>query len=513
MSPNCVEWLYSDLAIQTVGAVPVPIYPSSSAEVTGQIAEDSGAVLAVAADAPMAEMLALRGNLKKVVRIDGELQDWITGEPSPALMGRIEERAHNLSPEDLATIVYTSGTTGEPKGVMLTQRAITDMVDSSLEAFPVGADDIVLSFLPYAHIFERVSGTYLGIRCGATGYISRGMDSLLQDLGEVRPSLMCAVPRMFEKMHAAVMAQVDRAAPRRQALFHWALRRGSRGGPLRTIAERLVLKPLRAHLTGGRVRFFVSGGAPLAEPIEEFFWAAGIPVLQGWGMTETSSGGTANTLEQHRVGSVGRPLPGVEIRIAADGEVLIKSPGNMKGYYRNAKATREILDRDGWLHTGDLGELDPDGFLRIIDRKKDLIKTAGGKYVAPQPLEARLQEDPLIERAVVIGDRRPYVTALIVPDWEAVKGRLGVSGQPGELIHDDRVMDAIQKRVDEVNAGLGSWETVKCFSLLAQDFSEERGEMTPSLKVRRRVVQDSYQEQVEEMYSRRGGPELRASTV
>ena len=506
MSANCVEWLYADLAIQTVGAIPVPVYPSTTAEVAEQIAKNSRAVLAIVADAKMAAKLDGKGTLKQVVRIDGELRRWIAKEPSPELMRKIEARARKVAPEDLATIVYTSGTTGQPKGVMLTHQAITDMVDSSLEAFPVGEDDVALSFLPYAHIFERVSGTYVGVRSGATGYLARGMDNLMADLKEVRPTLMCAVPRVFEKMHAAVMAQVDHAAPHRRALFHWALRQGSRGGPLKRVADRLVLKPLRDHLTGGRLRYFVSGGAPLAEHVEEFFWSVGIPVLQGWGMTETSSGGTANTLTKHRVGTVGRALPGVELKIAEDGEVLIKSPGNMTGYYRDEKATSEILGAGGWLHTGDIGELDRGGYLKITDRKKDLIKTAGGKYVAPQPLEAKLQDDPLIERAVVIGDQRPFVTALIVPDWEAVRTRLGVAGEAEKLTSNPKVNAAIQKRVDEVNSKLGSWEQIKYFALLAEDFSEERGEITPSLKVKRRVVQQGYQQQIDEMYSRTREP-------
>ena len=501
MAPNRVEWLNADTAIQAAGAITVPVYPSSTKDTARAIVENSEAVLAFAGDDQLAAKLKGPGGLQRVVLMDSELAGWMSTPPGSETLAEVERRILAVGPDDLATIVYTSGTTGEPKGVMLTQRAIADIIDSCLEVFPIGEDDVSLSFLPFSHIFERVNGAYLGVVAGGTGYLARSFDTLVEDIAVARPTLMTGVPRVFEKMHQAVMAEVEKQPAWKQSLFRWALRTGRAGGPLRPLADRLVLKPIRTRLTGGRLRFFVSGGAPLAPHIEEFFWALGIKILQGWGMTETASGATSNTLEAHRVGTVGRPLPRVEVRIAGDGELLVKSPGNMTGYYRNQKATDELLDSDGWLHTGDVGELDSDGFLRITDRKKDLIKTAGGKFVAPQPLEARLADDPLIERSVVLGDERPYVVALVVPAWDAVRSRLGLAGEPDQLVKDERLREAIQKRIEQVNSGLGSWETIKQFTLLPHDFSEERGELTPSLKVKRRVVQESYKDAIEEMYA------------
>jgi len=260
-----------------------------------------------------------------------------------------------------------------------------------------------------------------------------------------------------------------------------------------------VLGRLREPLTGGRLRFFLSGGAPLATEVEEFFWAVGIKILQGWGMTETTSGATSNTEDHHKFGTVGRALPGYELKIAKDGEILVKGPGVMLGYFRNEKATEEVLS-DGWLQTGDVGEIDADGFLKITDRKKDLIKTAGGKYVAPQPLEAQLQDQSIIERAVVIGDERPYCVALIVPDWQAVKSELRLSGDPKQLVEDEKLRGRVQQIVDQINKDVGSWESIKQFKLLPEDFSEEAGEMTPTLKVKRRAVQERHQEEIEAMY-------------
>jgi len=273
--------------------------------------------------------------------------------------------------------------------------------------------------------------------------------------------------------------------------------RGARA-PLHPIADRLVLGPLRKRLTGGRLRFFVSGGAPLSTEIESFFWALGVKILNGWGMTETASGATTNTERRHRFETVGPPLPGVEIKIAEDGEILIKGPGNMVGYYQNPEATAETLD-DGWVRTGDIGQLD-DGFLRITDRKKELLKTAGGKFVAPAPMETRLMQDSAIERAVVIGDERPYVTALIVPDWKTLEVEHGVKGRPEDLCEDGRARAVVQRSIDELNRDMGSWESIQYFALLPEDFTEETGELTPTLKVKRRVVQERYRERIESMY-------------
>jgi long-chain acyl-CoA synthetase len=312
---------------------------------------------------------------------------------------------------------------------------------------------------------------------------------------------------MYEKMHAAVMSRVREAPAYRRALFSWALdvgRRHSverRGGAVlnaqHRLADRLVLAALRRRLTGGRLRFFISGGAALAREVEEFFWSIGVPILNGWGMTEMSSGVCSNTLTDHRFLTVGKPFPGVEVKIAEDGEIIVKGPGNMLGYHRNPEATDETL-RDGWIYTGDIGEIDSQGFLRITDRKKALFKTAGGKYIAPQPLEFALLKDPLIDRAVIVGESKPYITALIVPDRAAAKQ---------QNLDEATLRAHIQKTVDEANSHLGSWETIKYFTLLAKDFTEADGELSLKLDIKRKVVNEHYAREIESMYEGKRRPD------
>jgi long-chain acyl-CoA synthetase len=506
MAENCVEWLYCDLAIQAAGAVTVPIYPSTPAGVAQVIVEDAGARLAFVADE-----LAGRLRVERLVGIGADLPGWVAEGADTELLAEVGARAAALTPEDLATLVYTSGTTGMPKGVMLPHRAFVDMAHSCLEVYDLGPEDESLSFLPYSHVFERINGIFVGLVAGGSAWIARGAPRLVDDLQECQPTAMVSVPRVYEKMHQQVMAIVRQQPAHRRAIFAWAVeqgRRRSRGrfAPLHPLAERMVLRPLRRRLTGGRLRFFVSGGAPLSTEVESFFWAIGVKILNGWGMTETASGATSNTERRHQFETVGPPLPGVELRIAGDGEILVKSPGNMLGYYNRPEATAETL-RDGWVLTGDIGEVDAQGFLRITDRKKDLLKTAGGKFVAPAPMETHLMQDPAIERAVVIGDDRPYVTALVVPDWRTLEATEGVSGRPEDLVEDERVRAAVQRGVDELNRGLGSWETIKYFTVLPHDFTEEAGELTPTLKVKRRVVRERYREQIDRMYRDKVRPE------
>ncbi|HEV2029749.1 MAG TPA: AMP-dependent synthetase/ligase [Candidatus Dormibacteraeota bacterium] len=504
MAENRLEWLYCDLAIQTAGAIPVPIYPNVSAEIAQTIAKDCQASLAIVSDKTKVAKLEGGGELKKIVLMDDEVAQWVAQPPRH--MGEISSRLAAIQPDDVCTVVYTSGTTGDPKGAELAHRNLVDICRAILKVHPLSENDSTLSFLPYAHVFERINCIFTGLMFGGQAWISRGADHLSEELAEVQPTIMCSVPRMYEKMHAAVMARVREASAPRQALFHWAIRVGTRfahestRGPLLSaehmLAERLVLAPLRRRLTGGKLRFFISGGAGLAREIEEFFWAIGVPILNGWGMTETSSGASSNTLHEHRFLTVGKPFPGVELKIADDGEILVKSPGNMLGYHNNPAATAEIL-KDGWIYSGDIGEIDADGFLKITDRKKSLFKTAGGKYVAPLQLEFALMRDPLIVRAVVVGEGRPYVTALIVPDRDAAR-KQGLD-EAGLQAH-------IQKTVDEVNAHLGNWETIKYFTLLPEDFTEESGELSLKLDVKRKVIADHYQSQIEVMYTDKTKP-------
>jgi long-chain acyl-CoA synthetase len=492
---NSLAWLYCDFGIQAAGAVTVPIYPNSTPEIAHKIIENSSATYAIASDAKVAAKLTV----KKIALMGEEVADWVRRGPTQTR--EISARLSRLQPDDLCTIVYTSGTTGDPKGVELAHRCVVEMSKAAARVHPIGDQDSSLSFLPYAHVFGRFNDIFVGLVFGGQAWISRGADHLAAELHEVRPTVMCSVPRMYEKMYAAVLARVREASPTRQRLFRWAIDVGkehfhsiSPGPWLRLrhrLAERLVLAALRERLTGGRLRFFISGGAALSREVEEFFWAMGVPILNGWGMTELSSGVCSNTLHEHKFLTVGKPFPGVEIKIADDGEILVKGPGNMLGYHKNPEATAEVM-KEGWVYTGDIGEIDGDGFLRITDRKKSLFKTAGGKYIAPLPLEHGLMRNPLVLRALAIGDGKPYVTALVVPDWE---------GAQKQGLDRDAVNASIQKTVDEVNSSLGRWETIKYFTLLDDDFTEERGELSLKMDVKRKVVAEHYRDQIEAMYA------------
>jgi len=508
ISENRVEWILADLGIQAAAAVTVPVFPSLLPATVREMVEDSGAVVGLAGTEDLACKLLGPRAMRRVVTFEPGLHRWFQREPLPAEVDELERRQARLEGDDLATIVYTSGTTGESKGVLLSHRNVVEMAASDLRAFRIGPDDVLLSVLPYAHVLERLSAVFNVVTAGAQLWVSRGLDHLAEDIAEVRPTVMIGVPRLFEKVRDRVLQQAA-AQPRLQgALFGWALRAGRRSVRARrpgaasrfrwALADRLVLGGVRRRLTGGRLRFFVSGGAPLSEEVETFFWALGIPVLQGWGMTELTSGATSNTEVAHRFGTVGRPLPGVELRIAADGEILVRGPGVMRGYHRRARLTAAALE-DGWLHTGDVGVLE-DGYLRITDRKKDLIKTAGGKYVAPLPLESRLQEAREIEWALIVGDERPFVAALVVPAWGALADLHGIQGDPDVLVSDPRVRAIVQARVDALNRGLAGFESVRAFALLPTPFSEANGELTPTLKPKRRVIARRYGEVIGAMY-------------
>ncbi len=504
LSENRYEWLVSDFGIQSAGGVTVPIYTGTSPEVIQKIIDNSEAVLAIASDAVLAAKLKIGGSLKRIVTIDSDVTAWMVRRPQQ--LATIATRLASIKPDDLCTILYTSGTTGDPKGVELAHRCLVDISRQALMVFSLSDTDSTLSFLPYSHAFERINGIFVGLLFGGQAWISRGADHLAAEIAEVQPTVMNSVPRVYEKMYSAVMARVRESPGYRRSLFHWAPGVGRRrhvqkqtGGLLDAqyqLADRLVLASLRKRLTGGRLRFFISGGAALSREIEEFFWSCGIPILNGWGMTELSSGVCSNRLDAHKFLTVGKPFPDVELKIAGDGEILVKGPGNMLGYHKNPEATAETM-RDGWIYTGDIGEIDADGFLKITDRKKALFKTAVGKYIAPQPIEFGLTQDPLIDRAVVIGEGRPYIVALVVPDWAAAK-------QQGL---DEAALQAhVQKTVDSVNSHLGSWETVKYFTLLREDFSEAKGELSLKLDVKRKVVAQNYAREIEAMYAGKTKP-------
>jgi long-chain acyl-CoA synthetase len=491
LSENRVEWILADLGIQAAGGVTVPVYATSTPETIAKIVANCQARLAIVGATKLAANLP---SGVKVVEMDRELAQWMASDPPAEAAAELERRLAALKPSDVASIIYTSGTTGDPKGVVLPHSNFVQMAGASLQDFSVGPEDSLLSFLPFSHVFERQSGVVVAIKAGTEIWISRGLDHLAEDIAEVNPTLMLGVPRMFEKIVDRIRDTVRRQPFWKRILFDLAI--AGRLGPLGDA----ILKPIRLRVGGKRLRMFISGGSPLAKDVESFFWALGIPIYNGWGMTETTSGATANTPADHRYGTVGKALPGVDLKLASDGELLVRGPGVLREYSHNPSATEESLE-DGWLRTGDIAEIDSDGFVRITDRKKDLLKTSGGKFVAPQPIEAALQATRPIETAVLAGDDRPYVTALLVPKWDHLRADLGLEGDPTSLVRDARVLAAVQKAVDEVNSHLAHWETVKYFRLLPRDFEESEGERTPSLKIKRAAIRRNYSDLIDEMYA------------
>jgi long-chain acyl-CoA synthetase len=426
------------------------------------------------------------------------------------------EQSAAIARDALATIIYTSGTTGEPKGVMLTHGNILSNVEAAVTLLRVTEDDVALSFLPLSHAFERMV-LYTYLYAGASVAFAESPETLARDLARVRPTLMTAVPRVFEKMHAKIRETMVQASPLRRALFDWAVdvgrrrsalvRGGRRVGTLLAVQDRvansLVFRRLR-QATGGRLRVIVSGSAPLPRTIADFFDAIGLTITEGYGLTEASPVLTVNPLDRPKFGTVGRALRGIELRIAGDGEILARGPNIMRGYYNNPQATRAVLEPDGWLHTGDIGTLDHEGYLTITDRKEDLILTSIGKQIAPQPIEDTLRHHPLVAEAVVLGERRKFVTALLVPDFSALERRLATMGRAGgtrdALVVRADVIALFQEAVDAVNATLAPFETIKRFALIPAEFTVAGGEMTPTLKVRRRVIEDRWRTVIENLY-------------
>jgi len=501
------EWVVADLAILMAGAITVPIYPSLVGEQAAYILVDSGAKVLIAEDASFVKRVADHDPavIERMTRTV-LFADLPATDPSKELASKVDARIAAAKSDDLTTIVYTSGTTGPPKGVMLTHLAL--VADTrGLEAFvDVGPDDEQLLFLPLAHIF----GKMLVMMQYRRGYSSAFAESLLKALdnaAEINPTFMGCVPRLYEKVYAVANERAAAAGGVKHRLFKWATAVGQakQGGWGRYWADRLVLSKIRARF-GSRLRFAISGGAPLAKELAEWFDGAGLLVLEAYGLTETTGGTTMNSMAEHRFGTVGKPLPGIEVKIAADGEVLVKGPTVMRGYWQHEEATREVLDPDGWFHTGDIGDFDPEGFLRITDRKKDIIVTAGGKNVSPQNIENLMKQSAWVSQAMVHGDKRPYLVALVTLNVETAVRFARERGMPTDGIgieaiarHAD-VQAAVQREIDAVNARLSSFETVKKFTIVARDFSIEGGELTPTLKVKRKVVSDRYRALLDAMY-------------
>jgi long-chain acyl-CoA synthetase len=429
---------------------------------------------------------------------------------------QFKEGARAVRPDALATIIYTSGTTGEPKGVMLTHSALVSNLIAGARVLDVSEQDVGLSFLPLSHAFERmVSWIYL--LCGVHTVFAESFETIGRDIGLVRPTVITGVPRVYEKLKARIMEKGTGGSAARAALFRWAVAAGVRTAQAtlrgRTaaafdrmqgrLADRLVFRRVREGL-GGRLRYLVSGSAPLGADTAEFFAAIGLPIVEGYGLTETAPILAVNPPGAQRVGTVGRSLPGVELRIASDGEILARGPNVMTGYYKKPEATAEVL-KDGWFHTGDVGTIDEAGYLSITDRKKDLLVTSGGKKIAPQPIEATLQRSPLVAEAVVLGEGRKYAAALLVPDFAALETRLRSLGRPPasreELVTRADVLGLYQEIVDALNGELSPYERIKRIALLPAEFTIESGELTPTLKVKRKVVEQKWRAEIEKIYA------------
>lgn len=518
LSYNRPEWAIADYAVLALGAASVPIYTTLPPDPVAFILADSGAKAVFVEDAAqLAKVRAARArapDLKVVIGIDVAGEGVVPFAADAGDPAAVRSRSDAVRPDDLATLIYTSGTTGVPKVVMLTHRNLVSNAEASLKVLDLGPADDVLSFLPLSHVFERLVD-YAVWEAGASIAYPRSLDTVADDLALLRPTMMAAVPRFYEKVRGRVLANVASAPPARQRIFRWALRTGAQAAAYRrrgeslplclgvrhALANRLVFRKVHAR-TGGRIRFFVSGGAPLSPEVCEFFWHAGLPILEGYGLTETSPVIAVNSFAANRAGTVGRPVDGVEVRIAADGEILVRGPNVMKGYFGRPDETAEVL-HDGWLHTGDIGLLDDGGFLKITDRKKEIFKTSGGKYIAPQPLENRLKESPLVANAVIVGANRRFAAALLVPNFEAVAARLGSADGPPDtkaLVADPRLREILAGEVERANEGLAPYETIKKFAVLARDFTIEEDELTPTLKIKRRVIDRRYADVIEGLY-------------
>jgi long-chain acyl-CoA synthetase len=532
LSENRPEWAIADFAILSGAAVSVPIYPTLLGWQIEYILNDSGAVAVICSnDDQLKKIAGIRGHCPHihnvivcdapstlaagVLRFD-DVVDTGRRADDAAARAKFDELRARPKPDDVATLVYTSGTTGNPKGAMLTHGNITSNVLAATEVLPIEPGQTALSILPLSHILERTAD-YSYFYRGVTIAYAESITKVGDNLREVRPHVFAAVPRLFEKMRTTILENVATQSAGKQKIFNWALGVAERRLPYRisgksmplglkmksTLADKLVFKKILARL-GGRVRFVLSGGAPLSAELASFFVGAGLEILEGYGLTETSPVIAVNRPAKRRLGTVGPLIPRVEVKIAEDGEILSRGPHIMKGYWNNDDATKQAIDADGWFHTGDIGELDSDGFLKITDRKKDIIINAYGKNIAPQPLEALLKSSPYIGTPVLIGDRRKYLAALIVPNFEKLErdaATLGVhAASREELVSDSKVRQIFQSEIDRFNQNLDRQEKIRRFALLPRDFTIDADEITPSLKVKRKMVDQKYKAIIDQMY-------------
>ena len=527
-APNSPEWHAADFAVMGLGAVGVPIYFNESPERLTYIWNDAGAKVAIVAGAEQArKVAACRAQLpalEKIIAVNGpdelrgENLDYaaLIADAGDTEIAEYRRRAALVKPGQLATLIYTSGTTGEPKGVMLTHSNLSSNAIDATSTIGYFPTDVQLSFLPLSHVYERIFD-YTAIFHGVTlAYLER-IEEAAKALLEVRPTIAAAVPRVFEKMYANILAKGHEEKGMKRRIFDWAIHVAAEAARWKaygekpsialrmkwSLANRLVYSKIREGV-GGKLRFFYSGGAPLERGLGEFFWTIGLPLYQGYGLTESSPVISTNTPDSNKVGTVGRPIRNCEVKIAEDGEILSRGPNTMRGYYKKPDATREALTTDGWLRTGDIGHLDADGYLVITDRKKELLKTAAGKFVAPAPIENKLKTSPYISNAMVVGDKRKCVCALIVPNVPAIEEKAraeNVAVSADAICTNPWACELIEKEMMRLTENFAQFERPKRCALLPKDFTFADGELTHTLKLKRRVVERRYHDTIEKLYA------------
>ncbi len=533
LSTNRIRWSVSDYAIAGLGAASVTVYPTLIAPQIKYILQDSDSEYVITENREQTDKILTFiheiDGLKGIIAMD-DVQDDANhilsfSEVQKRGKAHMDENGftytdsiQSISPEDLLTLIYTSGTTGNPKGVMLTHKNLVANIKSGYKAINMGGDEVYLSFLPLSHSFERMTGHYTGFSMGGTTYYAESVDTVAANMLEVKPTVVIAVPRLYEKIHAKVLDKVSKDPALRQKIFWWAIKVGEQAAVYLTrnqqptgllafkfkLANKLVFSKLKERV-GGNLRFFVSGGAPLSKEVGTFFAAANLPIIEGYGLTETSPVITCNREEFYKFGTVGKPIDGVEVKIAEDGEILCKGDNVMSGYYKDDEATKEAIDIDGWFHTGDIGEFDEEGCLKITDRKKSILVTSGGKNVAPAPMEIALSSSKFIEQCLVIGDKRNFISALIVPSFEMLKEwatEMGIQTEDKySLVKDEKVNTLFMGEVEKAMKNFSHYEQVKKFTLLPKEWTIESGETTPKLSVKRKAVEKNWAEEIEEIYA------------
>lgn len=532
VSENRLEWVMADFAITGCGAVDVPVFPTLTARQLEYTYNNcSASIIIVSNSFQLNKIVSMRSeipSLEHIIVMNNEgvntaenihgFSDVVElgkkSMPQEERAAQFVQKAQAVAPDDLCTIIYTSGTTGNPKGVMLTHRNLCSNINAVNDVVHVGTNDIFLSYLPMCHSYERIGGFYIAFGHGATTAFAESLESVRTNLQEVQPTIMTSVPRLFERIRNGVYANMEKQSPAKQKIFAFALRAGKRmvqeqqkgSVSLATklmynVADTLVFSKVRA-LTGGRLRFFVSGGGALAYDVKEFFTMLGMVILEGYGLTESSPVLTVTRPHDNEIGTVGKPIIGVEIKLADDGEILARGPNIMRGYWKNEEATKQTIDSEGWLHTGDIGTYTSRGNLKITDRKKNLFVSSGGKNIAPQVVENVLLQSKYVDQVLLLGDNKEYCTALVVPDYDLIKPLIGDSSatSSADRVNASAVTSAIMSDINRVQRDLAKYERVRRIHVLPEPFTVENGMMTPTLKIKRTVVEQKYAQEIAAMY-------------